>query len=293
LRVSRSPFIPAALKQKAFDLRQARDHGLTKDHLRAACWRRIGHELYAWHEAASEPLLHLFALQRVLPDDAVFSGRTAAWLHGLDLMPSPFDVTFSPTSGITRRAGMSVHRASLSPLEIVIRRGVRATAALRTLADLCRRVDVVEGVVALDQALHRRLVSKRALAEWTNAHRGLPGVARLRRALELSEPATESVMETRLRVLLVLAGLPRPHAQTVLTDGGGAFLGRVDLYYPEQRLAIEYDGAGHRERLASDNQRQNRLLDAGYRLLRFTATDVLSNPGSVATLVRRGLTPKK
>ena len=96
-------------------------------------------------------------------------------------------------------------------------------------------------------------------------------------------------METRLRLLLVLAGLPRPGAQVSLRDDFGLFLARPDLYYPDARLAIEYDGATHRESLAADNRRQNRMVDAGYRLLRFTAADVLSTPDSVVTLVRRAL----
>jgi hypothetical protein len=33
------------------------------------------------------------------------------------------------------------------------------------------------------------------------------------------------------------------------------------------RLCIEYDGGTHRESLAADNQRQNRLVGAGYELL--------------------------
>jgi very-short-patch-repair endonuclease len=54
-------------------------------------------------------------------------------------------------------------------------------------------------------------------------------------------------------------------------------------------LAIEYDGAQHRENLIGDNRRQNRLVDAGFRLLRFTAADVLSAPDSVVALVRRAV----
>jgi very-short-patch-repair endonuclease len=54
-------------------------------------------------------------------------------------------------------------------------------------------------------------------------------------------------------------------------------------------LALEYDGAQHRENLTGDNRRQNRLVDAGYRLLRFAAADVLSAPDSVVGLVRRAL----
>jgi very-short-patch-repair endonuclease len=96
-------------------------------------------------------------------------------------------------------------------------------------------------------------------------------------------------METRLRLLLVIARLPRPQAQVSLYDDLGHFLGRPDFYYPLHRLALEYDGAYHRENLTGDNRRQNRLVDAGYRLLRFTAADVLSAPDSVVALVRRAL----
>jgi len=74
-----------------------------------------------------------------------------------------------------------------------------------------------------------------------------------------------------------------------LRDAVGLFVGRPDLYYQRQRLAIEYDGATHHDSLAADNRRQNRLVNAGYRLLRFTAADVLSAPDSVVGLVREAL----
>jgi hypothetical protein len=98
-------------------------------------------------------------------------------------------------------------------------------------------------------------------------------------------------METRLRLLLVLAGLPRPEAQVSLYDDAGGFLGRPDLLYREPRLALEYDGGTHRNSLADDNRRQNRLLAAGFRLLRFTAGDVLGTPDAVVALVRSALYP--
>src|SRR5882672_11653190 len=93
-------------------------------------------------------------------------------------------------------------------------------------------------------------------------------------------------METRLRMVMVLGGLPRPEAQVSVHDGRGRFLGQPDLYYPEHRLGLEYDGGSHRTSLAEDNRRQNRLLAAGIRLLRFTAGDVLNNPDSVTRQVR-------
>ena len=105
----------------------------------------------------------------------------------------------------------------------------------------------------------------------------------------MAEPATESPMETRMRMTLVLAGLPRPQAQVALHDAQGLFLGRADLYYPAQRLILEYDGATHRTSLVEDDRRQNRLLNAGHHLLRFTFADINGTPDAVIAQVRRAL----
>lgn len=101
---------------------------------------------------------------------------------------------------------------------------------------------------------------------------------------ELAEPA-ESPMETRLRLLLVQAGLPKPEVQANLHDAAGRFVGRADLYYPAARLVIEYDGANHRDRLADDDRRQNLIQAAGYRLLRFTRADLSERPAAVVAMV--------
>ena len=159
---------------------------------------------------------------------------------------------------------------------------------MRTLTDLGRRAPLVEAVVALDEALHRQLVNRDRLHRFARAHRGGKGIARLRTALELVEPATESPMETRLRLVLVMAGLPRPAAQVPVHDGG-QFIARPDLLYCAQRLALEYDGGTHRNSLVEDNRRQNRLVAAGYRILRFTASDVMRHPDTVVAKVRAEL----
>ena len=232
----------------------------------------------------------LSAAQGRLPDGSAFSAHTAAWLHGLDVPPcSPIEATVRPESRIAHVAGISIRRAQLGPLEVSTRRGLRTTSIVRTLADLARHSPIIEAVALMDAALHRRLLKLGDLKVWLDDHDRYPGTARLRRVMELAEPATESVMETRLRLLIVLARLPRPQAQVRLHDDAGRFVGRPDLYYPQQRLAIEYDGSTHRESLTADNRRQNRLLNSGYKLLRFSAADVLSTPDSVVALVRQAL----
>jgi hypothetical protein len=290
LGMAPTPRIPPELTKGPFTVDEARRHGVSRAQLLGASWRRLGGGYYAFHAIAHDPDVVLAAAMRRLPRNAVFSGRTAAWLHGLDLLPcEPIDVTLPLGCPTSRLVGLAVRRSTVEAGEVVIRRGQPATSVVRTIADLGRRLPLLEAVAALDMALHRRLLKLVALRSWAGAHPRYRGVARLRRATVLADPATESVMETRLRLLLVLAGLPRPLAQISLCDEKGHFVGRPDFYYPQHRLALEYDGSGHRENLTGDNRRQNRMVDAGYRLLRFTAADVLSAPDSVVVLVRRAL----
>jgi Protein of unknown function (DUF559) len=96
-------------------------------------------------------------------------------------------------------------------------------------------------------------------------------------------------METRLRWLLIQAGLPRPDVQVHLRDCEGRFLGRADLFYSRARLAVEYDGDNHRDRLVEDDRRQNLMINAGFRLLRFTAGDIYRRPESVVAQVKAAL----
>ena len=192
---------------------------------------------------------------------AVFTGSTAAWLHRLDADPlHPIELT---ATGLRSRPGVVVREIHLDETDVLTVRGLRATTILRTFADLRKRLPRIELLVLADQAL--RL-----------------GLGRFD---EHAEPA-ESPMETRLRWLLLDAGLPKPEVQTNLHDASGRFVGRADLYYPTAKLAIEYDGSNHRDRLIEDDRRQNLILRAGYRLLRFTAADVLQHPATVVALIR-------
>jgi hypothetical protein len=250
----------------------------------------LGAGLYRWVGLNETPQLMLTAVARRLPDGAAFSGHTALWLHGLDVAPcNPIEVTIPEPFGGSRLAGATVRRTALNDEEIVLRRGLPTTSALRTVVDLGGRNPLTEGVVAADQGLYAGLVKIAELRAYTAEHPGAKGIARLRRVVELADPKAESAMETRLRMLLVLAGLPRPEVQGSIHDEHGRPLGRPDLLYRVQRLAIEYDGGNHRDRLVDDNRRQNRLIGAGFRILRFTAADVYGNPESVVADVRHGL----
>lgn len=277
--------MPEGLRSIAFTVAEAGRQGVTPRQLEGSSYRRLGPGLYRWVGLRESPALTLMSVARRLPASAAFSGWTAAWLHGLDVEPcKPIEVTEPLGSG--RRAGTRHRRAALTVEEIVRRHGLPATSPLRTVIDLGSRNPITEGVVAADLFLHAGLVTTSKLCRFVAEHPRAKGIARLRRVIDLAEPKTESAMETRLRMLLVLAGLPRPEVQVPVRDDEGRFLGRPDLLYRDQCLAIEYDGGNHRDRLVDDNRRQNRLIGAGFRLLRFTAADVYGTPGSVVRQVR-------
>lgn len=210
--------------------------GVTRSQLRGAGYRRLGAGLYRWAGLEEGPQLTLAAVARRLPTGAAFSGLSAAWLHGLDVEPcNPIEVTIPEPSGSSRRAGASVRRSALAADEIVLRRGVPTTSALRTVVDLGGRNPLTEGVVAADAFLHAGLVSLAELRTYLVKHPRARGIARLGRVVDLAEPNAESPMETRLRMLLILAGLPRPEVQISIDDDDGRFLGRPDLLYRRQR----------------------------------------------------------
>jgi Protein of unknown function (DUF559) len=282
--------VPAALRNRPFTAAEASGLGVSRGRLRGRLYRRLGSGLYRWVGLQESSHLVLRAVARRLPAGAAFSGRTAAWLHGLDVTPcDPIELTIPEPIGSGRRAGAHVRRAALTGEEIVSRRSLPTTSALRTVVDLGGRDPLTEGVVAADLFLHAELITLVELRAYVAAHPGAKGIARLRRVVDFADAKAESAMESRLRMLLVLAGLPRPEVQVSIYDDRDHFLGRPDLLYPVQRLAIEYDGGNHRDRLVDDDRRQNGLVGAGFRLLRFTAADVYGAPDTVVMQVRHGL----
>lgn len=65
----------------------------------------------------------------------------------------------------------------------------------------------------------------------------------------------------------------------------------MDLAWPDRRVLVEFDGNVHRERrvFVDDLRRQNRLVLAGWTVLRFTSADVLGRPEQVIAAIRAAL----
>jgi hypothetical protein len=168
--------------------------------------------------------------------------------------------------------------------------GIRATAPLRTMVDLVVTRELVEAVVALDAFLQTQAFTLDELKAYAQQQVGRRNIRRISGVIALADGRAESPMETRLRLLIVLAGLPVPDVQHEVWSGD-RFFGRLDLAYPWCRLGIEFDGALHDSALrsAADIRRTNALIELGWRLLRFDASDVFRRPGLILSQVRAAL----
>jgi very-short-patch-repair endonuclease len=177
-----------------------------------------------------------------------------------------------------------VHGATALPLcDVATVSGIPTTSVSRTLADLAGAIAPALFEKALDDALRRELTSVARLSWRLNelGGRGRPGSRTLRALLkerDVRGAKSESALEERLIRLGEQARLPPPVRQFTIRERGRA-IARVDLAYPEAKLAIEADGyRWHSGRAAwqRDIGRLNRIVNCGWRLLSYSHADVTS-----------------
>ena len=287
-----APVVPPLLRGRVFRGTWAVTEGLlTPDQLRSSAWRRVRQDVYA--DAAQEQTHRLLAraASLAMPAGAALGGLTAADLWGVpDLVgpDDPVEVVLPPGTRWDPAPGVRVRTAHLAGDVVGHGPWLRWTSRVRTAVDLARSggSDLDEEVALLDRLVHAGMVQ---LGDVRAAAAALPrcrGSRRAREVAALADGLAESPQETRLRLLLHRAGLS-PVAQHVVRHRG-AFVARVDLGWPDRRLAVEYDGLWHRDpqQFVADRRRLNALLAAGWRIVFVTAAD-LHRPEVV---VRRVLT---
>jgi len=274
-----SPRRPEHLCGRVFRGRDAVSAGLlSPDALRGRAWRRLYRGVYADADLPDDLDVRIAGAVLLMPQRAVFSGRTAAHLFGavqLAEPEGPVEVTVPPGVRFGPMAGIRVRCSPLPASDVTVIAHRRCTSELRTAIDLARFEPTAEAVVALDVLLGRRLVLLPELEQAVSCIAPGRGTRRARRAIALADARAESPQESRLRVLLAVAGLIAV-PQFAVRDSGGAFVARVDLAFPDLRVAIEYDGAWHGRpsQLAKDRRRLNALQAAGWAVLHVTAADL-------------------
>lgn len=134
----------------------------------------------------------------------------------------------------------------------------------------------LEGLVPLENCLYGGATSYGELHDAVAMMRGKTGVGEAKVMLALASEWSQSPQETVTKWHLHHAGLPSPWQQRTLRDGRGSFIARPDFFWPDARLAVEYDGEGKMlgeygvspaEFCASDVRRMRRLATAGIRVM--------------------------
>ena len=278
-RMAHGRDLPPELGRGPFTTAQAARLGVSGDVLAGQRFRRLHRGVYVRADVPDTIPLRVDAVRLLVPS-AVASHHTAAILRSLPAPPETrVHITVPDLATHPRIAGVRSHVAPVrGAVSLVDGRPVLSVP--RTLADLAAvGVGLVDLVTFGDAGVRRGWTTADHLVAATGSTAGR-GCRVARRAAGLVRPRVDSPMETRLRLLLVLAGLPEPVTGRTVYDETG-WVATPDLVYPHHRIAIEYDGDHHRterRQWRHDKVRCRRLRDLGWELLECTADDVLYYP---------------
>lgn len=260
---------------------------VTRSQLRTR-YRKVFRDVYIAKDAELTPAGKARAAW--LSTGATLAGLSAAAIHGTKWLDAaaPAEIVRADRHG---QRGILVRSYTLADDEADTVSGMRVTTAARTAFDIGCGLPAAKALPILDALLNATGIKPADVVAVADRHRGAPGIRRLRASLELADGGAESPQETRLRVLLVRAGLPKPQTQIELRE----LRVRVDMGWREWKVAVEYDGIQHWDdpsQRAWDIERIALLEAAGWAVIRVSAA-MLSRPQVIvervtAKLAERG-----
>ncbi|MFB9905870.1 endonuclease domain-containing protein [Allokutzneria oryzae] len=258
--------------------------------LRSLRFVRLVRGVYATPGLPVTHELRCQAVSLIVPPGALITGRSAATVRGLPLAATwdPVEVAVDEKGHFGPVRGVAVRRVLRGPGPMCPVGGLSLASVERMGFDLAIRRDRMEAVADLDAALHIGLIDRDSLLDYLDSTHER-GVSWARAALAVADAGAESRQESRLRLVLVRAGLA-PVTQHEIFDEED-FVARVDLAFPEEKVAVEYDGAWHSDplQLSRDRTRVNRLQSAGWRIVFVTADRLRAAPEGVIAEVRGAL----
>ena len=212
------------------------------------------------------------------------AGLSAAALHGSRWIDAREPAELYRRNGKPAE-GIVNHRDELPDQEVSLVQGIPATTPARTAFDLGRRKGLKRAVIHVDALANATRLTAIEVDTLIRRHRGARGAVQLRQVVDLMDGGAESPQETRTRLVLIEAGLPRPQTQIVVCDDFGDAFARVDMGYEAYKVGVEYDGIHHwspRE-LAYDIDRHAKLQARGWRIVRVSAELLRYRPHTIVT----------
>jgi very-short-patch-repair endonuclease len=283
--------LPTAFQSTSFSVQDALEMEVSEKRLRASDLVSPFHGI----RALTPPVTIVERCRAYAPWLAeldFFSHSTAALLYGV---PLPSRLESSPLLHVTgvevrpRGRGIRGHRAAATATRTFD--GLPVTDPTYLLVELASQLNYTELVIAAD-GLVRRVHPVTTLEELRDraGSRTARNVRSARAALDQARSGTDSAMETRLRLVLVQAGLPEPVIHHRIYDAAGRFVGTPDLSYVKERVAIEYEGEHHRNDpkvFAYDIERRERMQEADWYVIRVISDHVYRYPSEWAARIRR------
>ena len=264
--------------------------GVTDLELAGARYQRVLRGVHVLATVEPTLVLLLLAALTIAPKGAVVTHHTAARLWG-GIPPDSSDIHLTmPQLHRPKVVGIRPHRVKAMPGS-VLRRGLPVTSPERTFLDMGRWSDLVDLVVLGDSFVRAGVTTperlRSAASDWTGTHRAL-----VVRAASFVRENVDSPMESRLRMLIVLAGLPEPvvNFEVVTVDGRVQY--RIDLSFPDQRLGIEFDGRHHIEREGQwegDLLRREDLEAQDWKFVVVVGSQVYGEPGIVLARIEAAM----
>ena len=222
---------------------------------------------------------------------ATVAGHSAAALLGAKWIPRDAPVELARA----RRPappGIRIHSGVLRDDELCHIDDIQCTTVARTAYDLGRRLRLESGVIRIDDLLNATGTTCDGIRRIAERYRGARGIRQLRQTLDLVDPGAESPQESRLRLLLVQAGIDRPVTQIPVMNEWGRPVRRIDMGWPECMVGAEYDGEQHwtdPDVHAGDIERLEFLAAKGWLIVRVSARQLRYQRSEIVRRVRAAL----
>ena len=266
--------------------------GLSSSTLRGRDYRRIMHGVYIHARAPHRPFERVEAALLIHPDRAYASHTSAARVYRLPLPERLSDEHVTVFHKQDRRSprGVCPHLAPPSG-RVVLLHGIRVSAPDQLFLEMATLVNLVELVVIGDALVRQKRITPEQLVAAAAAYTGR-GAVLARRAASYVRRDVDSPMETRLRMLIVLAGLPEPQVNFKICFPNGRVRYRFDLSYPELKIVVEYDGRQHRDDLDQwdhDLDRDEWLADDSWTFVKVFSRGIYREPAKTIERVRKAI----
>jgi hypothetical protein len=228
-----------------------------------------------------EPLTRAAAACIVVGPTATVWGLTALRLYGCAAAETSTVHVITPYIRWSRcHDELRVHQGRVAADSVLTVDGLPVVAPDLAVSDVLCTAPRRLALACADQAVARQPPREQArfveqIADRLGNRPDRRGTRRAYGLLELVDGAAESPPESSMRLLVVDAGFPVPEVQYEIRGMDGSAVWRLDLAWPEVRVALEYDGfAAHADRGQRDAARDEDLARRGWRVVHATAADL-------------------